>query len=567
MKFFKHTTHLLFGFVLLLIVLASCESNTTKNTDQGATQPQLEPTAFVVENTAQQIKAILDSGQLPDGSGKLYNPTILRQFYSNRGYEPAWTSFKNIDDALASIGSVYDDGLDPQDYRLHDLSTTFETLKSSSTIDAEVFALFDIQMSESLLTAAAHLLSGKVNPANLMNNWNIEVSNYKDVFPNAAGTFEKALNTSTIREEFDKIRPSHYMYTGLKSKLAEYRQYQAEGGWDSIPSGPTIKPGMRDVRIAMLRKRLLATHEMEPYQVADSLVYDARLVEIMKRVQKKYGIEADGNIGKGTTQALSIPVEYRIQQIKANMERGRWILHQLEDRFIAVNIAGFELYLIDDGLEVLTSPVMVGKYQTQTPVFKSHMSYIVLNPTWTVPRSLNAEYIAKQKKDAGYLQKENMEVVTYSGKVLDHKTLNWNKYTEANFPYMFRQKPGPKNALGEMKFMFPNDHSIYLHDTPSRGLFTRDLRAFSHGCIRTKEIYALAEELLRGNDEGWTIEKLKKEIATGKTITINLKERIPVLLLYWTAGIGFNQNFYFKSDIYERDDALIEALNQPFAFH
>jgi len=193
------------------------------------------------------------------------------------------------------------------------------------------------------------------------------------------------------------------------------------------------------------------------------------------------------------------------------------------------------------------------------------MQYLVFNPSWTVPRSLNAKYLQKLKTDLTYFEKENMEVVTYSGKIVDLETTNWKKYTNANFPFMFRQKPGKNNSLGVIKFMFPNEYSIYLHDTPSKGLFSRDIRAFSHGCIRTKEIYSLAEVLLEGNNEGWTTSKIKNVIATGETKTVNLKEKVPILLLYWTAGIGFNQNFYFKTDIYNRDDALIDALNQPFA--
>lgn len=553
-------------YLSLLLILFSCETGLKPAKQTNIEEPVTPPVSFEVSGVESEIKQHLDAGYIQDLDHKLFNPTLLRQFYSDRNHRPAWTEFENIENALACIADVYYDGLDPQDYRHHEISTLYEEFKNNGLIDAKAFAQFDLMLSESLLTAAAHLLSGKVDPNTLKNNWNIETATYKEKFPNAAQRFQKALESNTIKEEFDKVRPSHYMYSGLKKKLAEYRKYESEGGWDSIPTGATIKSGNRDERLVALRKRLLITNEMEPYQPADSMVYDARLVEIMKGVQKKYGIEADGNIGKGTLEALNLPVDYRIQQIRANLERGRWVLQNLEKRYIAVNIAGFELYLIDDGLEVLTSPVMVGKNQTQTPVFKSQMSYIVLNPTWTVPRSLNAQYLSNQKRNIDYLDKENMEVVTSAGKVLDHKTLNWSKYTEANFPYMFRQKPGPKNALGVMKFMFPNDHSIYLHDTPSRGLFTRDLRAFSHGCIRTKEIYALAEELLVGNHEGWTQARLKSEVASGKTITINLKERIPILLLYWTAGIGFNQNFYFKSDIYKRDDALIEALNQPFEF-
>lgn len=555
--------------VVSIFLMLSCKQlsdKRNKNNEKSKTSGVVETKSFNNEGTADFVAELLNSKAIEGHSYKLYNPTILDEFYARRGNLTAWTSFKNIEDALSALYQTYDDGLDPQDYRYGELKELYSDLRNDSNLDKSAYAQFDVMLSDALLTAAAHLVSGKVNPASLKNQWSIEVVNYNQKYQDIPGMLQKALDNESIKEEVEKLKPSHYMYTGLKQALKDFRKFELNGGWDSIPEGKTIKKGEHDARVPLLRKRLLASGEMEPYQPADSTVYDARLFEIIKLVQKKYGIVVDGNLGKSTVEALNMSVDYRIQQIRANLERGRWVLQDLEKKYIAVNIAGFELYLIDDGLEVLTSPVMVGRYQTQTPVFKSTMSYIVLNPTWTVPRSLNAQYIANQKKNPSYLDKENMEVVTYSGKVLDHKTLKWEKYNEANFPYMFRQSPGPKNALGEMKFMFPNDYSIYLHDTPSRGLFTRDLRAFSHGCIRTKEIHALAEELLKANNEGWTQAKLKKELASGKTITVNLKERIPILLLYWTAGIGFNQNFYFKSDIYHRDDALIDALNQPFAY-
>jgi len=224
------------------------------------------------------------------------------------------------------------------------------------------------------------------------------------------------------------------------------------------------------------------------------------------------------------------------------------------------------LYFVEDNKELLTSAVMVGKYHTQTPIFKDTMQYLVINPTWTVPRSLNHTYIPKLTNDLDYFDEKNMEVITMQGKPVPFEGTDWSTYNTRNFPYMFRQKAGPGNALGEIKFMFPNKFSVYLHDTPTRSLFIRNSRAFSHGCIRTKEIYKLAELLLEPNDEGWTQEKIKSVIETRKTTNVRLKEKVPVLLLYWTVGIGFNQNLYFKPDIYKRDQVLIDALKADFEY-
>ncbi len=553
--------------ILMVVVafqLTSCNHVKKSDSASNTKADTLPLTAFQVNGAEQYIQSILEKGFIEEDGHKLYNPTILKEFYENRNYQPAWTDFHNIEDAFSSIYAIYDDGLEPQDYKYIELYEYYDGFKLSKELEASSYARFDVLLSDALLTSAAHLISGKIHPQSLKSQWEIGVANYKDTYENVASMLQKSIENKKVSVEFEKIKPSHYMYNGLKKALKEFRVYESNGGWNQIPEGNTIKEGDRDPRVVALRRRLLASNEMEPYTPADSLVYDARLVVIMKMVQKKYGIEVDGNFGKGTLEALNIPVEYRIEQIKANLERGRWVLHNLENKYIAVNIPGFELYVIEDGLEVLTSPVMVGQYQTQTPIFKGTMQYLVFNPTWTVPRSLNGKYLQKLKTDLSFFDKENMEVVTYSGKIVDLETTNWKKYTNANFPFMFRQKPGKNNSLGVIKFMFPNEYSIYLHDTPSKGLFSRDIRAFSHGCIRTKEIYSLAEVLLEGNNEGWTTSKIKSEIATGETKTVNLKEKVPILLLYWTAGIGFNQNFYFKTDIYNRDDALIDALNQPF---
>ncbi len=542
--------------------ITSCENDNSpiKNQNQEPTKAVLR-TSYQVENTKSTINKIMDNGYLDGHSNNLFAIKVLKEFYANRDYQAAWTEVKNIDDALVAIKELEKDGLHPEDYHYSKIKSLADHFSTSQTIDSIEFANFDVLLSDALMVAAAHLISGKVNPVELKHQWEVEPDDYSKRFKNAPLAIQEMLDNKMVSKKINSLKPTHYMYSGLKSALIEFKEYEKLGGWDSIAAGQTIKLGDKNERVIAVRQRLLASNEIEEYVPVNDSVYDSILQSHMEVFQKKYGIDVDGNVGKQTLYELNIPVEYRVEQIKANLERGRWVLYEIEKKFIAVNIAGFELYFVEDGKEILTSRVIVGKEHTKSPIFKDTMQYVVINPTWTVPRSLYPGYIKKLQNNPGYFAEKNMEVITTKGQNIPIAGKDWSGYTVHNFPYMIRQKAGPSNALGYIKCMFPNKHSVYIHDTPARSLFSKDKRAFSHGCIRTQEIRSVAQLLLEPNNEGWTAEKIDEVIETRKTTTISLKERVPVLILYWTAGIGFNQNFYFKPDVYKRDQVLIDALN------
>ncbi len=550
-------------FAITLLVFSCHNPSTAEKTDKSTSiSDDKEKLGFNVSEVQTPIKEIISTLTINSLGLTIKDNNVLKDFYSKQNYDPAWLDFAAIDDALAGILKLDEDGLNPDDYYYSTLNSLYQKFKVADKIDASEFASFDVLLTEAIIKAADHLISGKVDPILLKRRWEIAVDNYKSRFDDPAQALKDAISNKNVSAELEKLKPSHYMYTGLKEKLKEFRAIQNNGGWLPVSQGETLKPGAKGKRVLELRARLAATNDLiHPESINDS-VYDQELADNVKQFQKKYGLEVDGNIGKNTLAALNMTVDERIEQIKANLERGRWVMYKIENKFIAVNIAGFELYFIDGEKELLTSEVMVGELNTQTPVFKDVMKYIDINPTWTVPTSLNHTYIDKLKNNPSYLKEKNINVVTTSGQIVEISGKDWSKYTVNNFPYMFRQEPGPGNALGDMKFMFPNKYSIYLHDTPAKCLFNRDIRAFSHGCIRTKEIYRLAELLLEPNNEGWDQEKIKKIVETRKTTTVLLKEQVPVLLLYWTAGIGFNKNFYFKPDIYGRDKDLIENLNR-----
>lgn len=273
-------------------------------------------------------------------------------------------------------------------------------------------------------------------------------------------------------------------------------------------------------------------------------------------------------MGSGTLNTMNVPVQARIDQIRANLERIRWVAQDIKDKFVLVNIAGFQAYLVDDRKILWKSKVQVGKRYRQTPVFKDEIKYLDINPTWTVPPTIfRKDIFPKIKKDIGYLKSKNMNIIDNQGKVIDIKTIDWDKATARNFGYMIRQEPGPQNALGRIKFMFPNKHAVYLHDTPSKNKFEPTKRAFSSGCIRLQRPFELAE-LLLNDPSKWNPETFNQILATGKLNRVRLPQPVPILLIYATVDINLEENgvINFNPDIYGRDDKIIEALKQKFKF-
>jgi murein L,D-transpeptidase YcbB/YkuD len=293
----------------------------------------------------------------------------------------------------------------------------------------------------------------------------------------------------------------------------------------------------------------------------ESEVYDEALKKDILIFQQQHGLDADGIIGKGTFAALNIPVGEKVDKLRVNLERSRWIVHNLPTNYVIVNIAMFEAYSMKNNELAYRTNVQVGTYYHQTPVFESQMKYIEFNPTWTVPRSIIVnEMIPKIKKDHDYLKDKNMVLLNSSGDIVPFSSVDFDKISAKNFPYLIRQEPGPGNALGEMKFIFPNEYAVYLHDTPSKYLFEKASRSFSHGCIRTQNPKQLAEVLLAGTD--WDAKKIQETLDSKVTTRAYFDEPIDVLLLYWTAGVYDGKSIYYFPDIYKRDDPILDRLDK-----
>ena len=371
-------------------------------------------------------------------------------------------------------------------------------------------------------------------------------------------------------------RPAAPPYERLRAGLARYRQLARAGGWSQLPEpGPLLRQGDRHPQVAVLRQRLARmgelhalTHEpaemswdrvesLESLQSKDPDFFDSTLEEALKRFQQRHLLDVDGVLGPATRAALNVPIQRRIEQIRVNMERGRWLLHGLPDSYVLVDIAGYRLsYVRPDG-RVWRSRIVVGRPYRRTPSLRSSISHLTLNPSWTVPPTIMREDVLPAvRKDPGYLAREHMQVLDREGRPVDPATVNWSK--PGNI--MIRQRPGRHNALGQVVVRFPNNHLVYLHDTPAQGIFSKEQRAFSSGCIRVQRALEFAQLLVDDSGGGQRLEAL---LGDGQSRDVPLNRRIPVLLHYWTVSSGTEGELNFRPDVYGRDDALLKALDRP----
>jgi murein L,D-transpeptidase YcbB/YkuD len=486
---------------------------------------------------------------------------LLPAIYRAHDYTPLWQNPRSIEQLLAAIRTSELDGLDPSDYNLHTLESLLQQRQNGVADNVQTGEL-DLLLTDSLVRLGYHLGFGKVDPEALDPDWNM--TRYIEDM-DALVRQADAIDTGNVDVLLQSLRPQLPTYARLQAALAEYRELQAHGGWEPVAPGETLKPGMSGERVAALRRRLLVTGDMSA-DSSDPKIFDASLEAGVRNFQLRHGLEDDGIVGKSTLAALNVPVAQRIDQIRANLERARWVLHDLPDTYILVDIAGFRVTYTRDGVIVWQARAQVGRPYRKTPVFRANMTYLEVNPTWTVPPTiLREDVLPAIKRDPAYLAERNMQVIDYDGNPVDPADIEWQRYTGRNFPYLIRQGAGPENALGRIKFMFPNKHIVYLHDTPSKSLFGKTTRAFSSGCIRIEHPYDLAGLLLEG-DPDWDREKVIAEVDSLKTRTISLKQPVSVILLYWTTGFTADGSIIFKQDIYQRDPAIIRGLNAGFRF-
>ena len=497
----------------------------------------------------------------------------LPELYANRGFSLAWGSADARAELLRAIRDSAADGLDPQDYHLAALEKLADATAtpavssgglSSGGAPNDLWIDYDLLQTDALARLLYHLIFGKVDPREVTPHWNFDREVHRG---DPARFLQSVIDAPSVYAEIEREKPQYEMYLKLRAEYARYRELRERGGWTAIPGGPALKPGMHDARVAALRARLAATGELaHPASPTDALSFDDALSAAVRTFQSVNGLDTDGAVGASTLAALNSPLDARIEQIAVNLERGRWLLHDLAPSFIVVNVAGYRVYYLRDRELVWSARAQVGKPYRQTPIFRSTLQYLVINPTWTVPPGILAKDILPAlKRDPGYLAKKGLEVIDADGRPVT-TPIDWVSMTPSKFRYQLRQGPGPNNALGRVKFMFPNPYSVYLHDTPSQALFEKSARAFSSGCIRVENALELAAVLLEGQP-GWDAAAIQSAVDAGETRTVTLQEKMPVLLTYWTSWVDRDGLLQFRSDVYGQDEKVRTALHAPFRIH
>ena len=482
---------------------------------------------------------------------------LVDGLYLLRDYQPAWTDREMVKQLFDQVLKSVEHGLNPEDFHAKQLG--FRLNPGPRANDPVFRANTEILCTDAVARLAITLQFGKLDPTSLDPAWNFS---RQIVRQDPLAYLNKVLETKTLALALATLGPQNIYYKLFQNGLKEYRTIMAAGGWPAVAAGPVLSTDSTGPRVTELRQRLRVTGDLETPDPADPEKFDEGLEAAVMHFQARHGIDADGKVGPGTLEELNIPAETRINQLRASLERMRWVFRDLPSKYLIVDIAGFQAYLIEDGEQIWETRVQVGKPYHATPVFKDTIRYLDFNPTWTIPPGiLRKETLPAIRRDPSYLSRNNMSVVTTSGKIVDPSTIDWAATTKG-FPYMIRQEPGPHNALGRVKFMFPNKYMVYLHDTPSKGLFARTERAFSHGCIRTQNPFDLAEILLA--DQGWDRTKIDQVITSKKTTRINLETPITVMLLYWTAEVTDDRMVHFRKDVYNRDAPIIEGLDEPF---
>lgn len=508
-----------------------------------------------------RVETLRRKGQLEVRGSRLASIIVLPDFYERRGFRPAWTS-STIDQLFRAIAGAEADGLDPRDYNQTLLAQLRDEVAAKRPPDSALLADYDLLLTDALIRLGYHFMFGKVDPERIDADWNM--SRQLPGFEPAV-EMQRALDANDVYGALEREKPSHPFYTSLKRELARYRKIESAGGWPTVPSGATLRVGSVDARVPTLKRRLLATGDLPSGTDTSSTVYDSTVAAAVRGFQARVGDDADGVFGAGTRNALNVPVRDRVQQMRLSLERGRWVLHNLDSTFVVVNVAGYSVYYVRGGSTVWRSRAVVGLPYRRTPIFRDSIKYLDFNPTWTVPPGILARDMLPRLKRGGIRAlPAGMRVLDRSGRTVNASRINWSSYSASKFPFTLRQDPGPQNALGRVKFMFPNKYLVYLHDTPSRELFDETARAFSSGCIRIERPFELADLLLA--DRKWNADSTARVLATGRTRTVNLRRPVPVLLLYLTSWVDDKGSVNFRSDIYGRDTRLARALDEPFRF-
>ena len=479
----------------------------------------------------------------------------LRRFYSQRQFQPVWYNDEGLNSVaqqwLLTIKRAQTQGLDPADYNLVYFDRHGKDELASQRLWVELL------LTKALMHYIEDMQVGRLTPQDMGLDWHIDKPTIDTV-----ACLQRILNSDDFETALQSLQPPHAGYQRLQAALLRYLKIEQADTWPVVPDGPVLQLGDSHENVAKLRQRLKAEGDLEIGPVENPLLFDDAVKNAVEHFQVRYGIEVDGIVGPDTRAVMNVPLSERIQQLKLNLERWRWLPRELGERYLLVNPAGYELAVYEHDKPKYVIRIIAGMPERPTPTVAGVMDAIIFNPYWYIPKSIALkDVIPRQQRNPNFFSAMGIHVFENGNSHLNEippSQINWQSVDDSHYHYQLRQDPGPNNSLGRIKFKFSNDFSLYLHDTPKQRLFEREARAFSSGCIRVENAIDLAEYLLR-NSSGWTKQRIREVIDSGDTISVNLPQSVPVYLVYWTAWVSNDNHVYFRKDVYGWDRLQAEC--------
>ena len=538
--------------------------------EQAEVTEPLDPIGSMIQTLVARQKSV--AGQALMARGELI------RFYGERNYAMAWNGAdKDAKQLMKSIDTSSSHGLRPDLYHKHAIEVINDKIDDADAEQKQrLHAEKEVLMTDAFFTLAANLDSGLANPYISNANQSKPKSNTDLVL-----VLNDALADHNVADALERLAPATDKYKRLREALVKMQEVQAKGSWPTIPNGKKrkIEPGDTDPRVIAVRRRLEATGFIEPQiqskaktraQINEEMMvthaepaenyYDEKLEQAVIRFQEKYGLKSDGVIGYRTIAMLNAQPDWRVCQIKINLDRMRAIDELTSSgRYAIVNIPDFDLTLVDGGKEIMNMKVIVGRLDRKSPLMSDEIRFLVFSPKWHVPTSIAIkDKLPKIKKDPSYIRRHGMTVYTAGPTGIERiepEDVDWESVDANNFSYRIVQGTGDANALGRVKFMFPNRHAVYLHDTPTKYLFKRDRRTYSSGCIRIANPVGFAEYLLQ-DKEGWDRERIDASMRRATPLIVDLEKHLPIHILYLTAWADENSDPVFRQDVYSFDRRL-----------